>query len=146
MQSYGSKQLDASLLQMPLVGFLPPTDPRIRGTLRAIEEKLLIKDEFVLRYEIDKASTACLPVKAHFWSCSFWLVDNYVLQGRYDEAESCSNSCCRAAMTWDCWPKSLIHQLAGCWGTFHKPIVTSASSTARLTLGSRRGQRENVLS
>ena len=51
VQAYGSKRLDASLLLLPLVGFLPPNEPRMRGTLRAIEEKLLTQEEFVLRYE-----------------------------------------------------------------------------------------------
>jgi GH15 family glucan-1,4-alpha-glucosidase len=51
VQAYGSKRLDASLLQMPLVGFLSPDDPRMRGTIRAIEETLLVRGEFVLRYE-----------------------------------------------------------------------------------------------
>src|SRR6201981_909066 len=53
VQAYDSKRLDASLLLMPLVGFLPADDPRVRGTLAAIERKLLIRDEFVLRYETD---------------------------------------------------------------------------------------------
>ena len=63
VQAYGSKRLDASLLLIPLVGFLPPDDPRIRGTLRAIEEKLLIDAEFVLRYETDNSGTASRRVK-----------------------------------------------------------------------------------
>jgi GH15 family glucan-1,4-alpha-glucosidase len=88
VQSYGSKQLDASLLQMPLVGFLPPNDPRIRGTLRAIEEKLLIDGEFVLRYESQHGIDGLPAGEGAFLACSFWLVDNYVLQGRYDEAET----------------------------------------------------------
>jgi GH15 family glucan-1,4-alpha-glucosidase len=53
VQAYGSKRLDASLLLVPLVGFLPANDPRVLGALRAIENKLLIRDEFVLRYETD---------------------------------------------------------------------------------------------
>jgi GH15 family glucan-1,4-alpha-glucosidase len=86
VQAYGSKRLDASLLLIPLVGFLPPTDPRIRGTLRAIEERLLIEDEFVLRYETEDAGDGFREGEGAFLACSFWLVDNYVLQGRYEEA------------------------------------------------------------
>ena len=86
VQAYGSKRLDASLLLMPLVGFLPATDPRIRGTLRAIEERLLIEDEFVLRYETEEAHDGLPPGEGAFLACSFWLVDNYVLQGRYEDA------------------------------------------------------------
>jgi pentatricopeptide repeat protein len=86
VQAYRSKRLDASLLLIPLVGFLPPTDPRIRGTLRAIKERLLIEDEFVLRYEAEEAGDGLPAGEGAFFACSFWLVDNYVLQGRYEEA------------------------------------------------------------
>ena len=86
MQSYGSKRLDASLLLIPLVGFLPPSDPRVQGTLRAIEDKLLIDGEFVLRYENDNPGDGLPEGEGAFLACSFWLVDNYILQGRYSEA------------------------------------------------------------
>ncbi|MGA8626124.1 MAG: glycoside hydrolase family 15 protein, partial [Pseudolabrys sp.] len=86
VQAYGSKRLDASLLLIPLVGFLPATDPRVLGTLRAIEETLLIADEFVLRYEIEDAGDGLPAGEGAFLPCSFWLVDNYVLQGRNVEA------------------------------------------------------------
>jgi GH15 family glucan-1,4-alpha-glucosidase len=86
VQAYGSKRLDASLLLIPMVGFLPPEDPRIRGTLRAIEDRLLIEDEFVLRYETEHAGDGLPAGEGAFLACSFWLVDNYMLQGRYAEA------------------------------------------------------------
>jgi len=86
VQAYGSKRLDASLLLLPMVGFLPPEDPRVRGTLRAIEDRLLIEGEFVLRYEIEHAGDGLPAGEGAFLACSFWLVDNYVLQGRYEEA------------------------------------------------------------
>jgi GH15 family glucan-1,4-alpha-glucosidase len=86
VQAYGSKRLDASLLLLPIVGFLPATDPRIRGTLRAIEDKLLIDGEFVLRYQTDDVEDGLPAGEGAFLACSFWLVDNYVLQGRYAEA------------------------------------------------------------
>jgi GH15 family glucan-1,4-alpha-glucosidase len=86
VQAYDSKRLDASLLLMPLVGFLPPEDPRVRGTLRAIEERLLINGEFVLRYETENASDGLPGGEGAFLPCSFWLVGNYMLQGRYTEA------------------------------------------------------------
>jgi GH15 family glucan-1,4-alpha-glucosidase len=86
VQAYGSKRLDASLLLIPLVGFLPPTDPRIQGTLQAIERRLLVDGEFVLRYETDGAADG-LPVgEGAFLACSFWLVHNYILHGRYAAA------------------------------------------------------------
>jgi GH15 family glucan-1,4-alpha-glucosidase len=86
VQAYGSKRLDASLLLIPLVGFLPPSDPRIQGTLRAIENTLLFDNEFVLRYETDNSTDGLPPGEGAFLACSFWLVDNYVLQGRYEDA------------------------------------------------------------
>jgi GH15 family glucan-1,4-alpha-glucosidase len=86
VQAYGSKRIDASLLLIPLVGFLPATDPRVRGTLRAIEDKLLIDGEFALRYEIDNPTDGLPAGEGGFLACSFWLVDNYVLQGRVAEA------------------------------------------------------------
>jgi GH15 family glucan-1,4-alpha-glucosidase len=87
VQAYGVNRPDASLLLIPLVGFLPADDPRIKGTLRAIEERLLIDDEFVLRYEPDNSSDGLPPGEGAFLACSFWLVDNYILQGRYKDAQ-----------------------------------------------------------
>jgi GH15 family glucan-1,4-alpha-glucosidase len=86
VQAYGSKRVDASLLLIPLVGFLPASDPRIRGTVRAIENKLLVDDEFVLRYDTESPSDGLPPGEGAFLACSFWLVDNYILQERYAEA------------------------------------------------------------
>jgi GH15 family glucan-1,4-alpha-glucosidase len=88
VQAYGSKRLDASLLRIPVVGFLPPSDSRIRGTLHAVEERLLIDSEFVLRYESEQAIDGLPAGEGAFFACSFWLVDNYVLQGRYGEARN----------------------------------------------------------
>jgi GH15 family glucan-1,4-alpha-glucosidase len=88
VQAYDSKRIDASLLLIPLVGFLPPEDPRVRGTLRAIEERLLIGGEFVLRYETEHPTDGLPAGEGAFLACSFWLVDNYLLQDRYSEARS----------------------------------------------------------
>ncbi len=85
VQSYGSKLLDANLLLIPLVGFLPPSDPRIQGTIRAIE-KYLKHGDFVVRYQTDRADDGLPPGEGAFLACSFWLADNYVLQGRHDDA------------------------------------------------------------
>jgi GH15 family glucan-1,4-alpha-glucosidase len=86
VQAYGSKRLDASLLLLPLVGFLPPGDPRIKGTLQAIEDRLLIDNEFVFRYETENPGDGLPAGEGVFLACSFWLVDNYILQGRYADA------------------------------------------------------------
>jgi GH15 family glucan-1,4-alpha-glucosidase len=85
VQSFGSTALDASLLLIPIVGFLPATDARIRGTLSAIEQNL-VRDGFVLRYHTTTGTDGLPPGEGTFLACSFWLVDNYVLQGRIDEA------------------------------------------------------------
>jgi GH15 family glucan-1,4-alpha-glucosidase len=85
-QSYGSKELDASLLLLPLVGFLPATDPRIRGTIEAVERELL-HDGFVLRYRTGESAADGLPPgEGVFLPCSFWLCDCYELLGRHDDA------------------------------------------------------------
>ena len=85
VQSYGSKHLDASLLLLPLVGFLPPDDPRVRGTLQAIERRLLV-DGFVLRYDTAATDDGLPPGEGAFLACSFWLVDAYTAQERWQDA------------------------------------------------------------
>ena len=87
MQAYGSREVDASLLLMPLVGFLPPTDERVRGTVRCIEERLLV-DGFVYRYDSALTDDGLPPGEGAFLACTFWLVDNYLLQGRHAEARA----------------------------------------------------------
>jgi GH15 family glucan-1,4-alpha-glucosidase len=86
VQAYDSDQLDASLLRMPLVGFLPPDDPRVRSTLAAIERELLVDGTFVLRYRTRPEIDGLPPGEGAFLPCSFWLVNNWVLQDRYPEA------------------------------------------------------------
>jgi GH15 family glucan-1,4-alpha-glucosidase len=87
VQSYDSKQLDASLLLMPSVGFLPPDDPRVRGTLQAIERRLLV-DGFVTRYDTAASDDGLPPGEGVFLACSFWLVDAYILQQRWQDARA----------------------------------------------------------
>lgn len=88
VQSYGSKRLDASLLTIPLFGFLPPEDPRVRGTLEAVRRELLV-DGFVQRYRHDEDGESVdglPPGEGAFFLCSFWFVDNLVLLGELEEA------------------------------------------------------------
>jgi GH15 family glucan-1,4-alpha-glucosidase len=85
VQSYGSKHLDASLLLLPIVGFLPPQDPRIVGTVAAIERRL-IHHGLVRRYETESGVDGLPPGEGAFLACSFWLVDCYLLLGRKDDA------------------------------------------------------------
>jgi GH15 family glucan-1,4-alpha-glucosidase len=87
VQSYGSKQLDASLLMIPLVGFLPADDPRVIGTVAAIERHLLV-DGFVARYHTESAVDGLPPGEGAFLPCTFWYADNLALQGRFDEARA----------------------------------------------------------
>jgi len=87
VQSYGSTALDASLLLAPLVGFLPADDARMRGTVAAIERRLL-RDGLVLRYDTGDGRDGLPPGEGAFLACSFWLADNYLLQGRVDEARA----------------------------------------------------------
>jgi GH15 family glucan-1,4-alpha-glucosidase len=87
-QSYGSRELDASTLLIPLVGFLAPHDPRVQGTIEAIERELL-QDRFVLRYPTGPAGEPVdgLPGReGAFLACTFWLADNYALVGRPQDA------------------------------------------------------------
>ena len=88
-QSYGRPELDASLLLIPKVGFLPGDDPRVVGTVEAIERELLV-DGFVLRYRTDgdDAGDGLPPGEGAFLPCSYWLVDAYALQGRLEDAEA----------------------------------------------------------
>ena len=85
VRAYGKQEVDASLLLLPAVGFLPAKDPRIAGTVAQIE-KTLMKDGLVLRYDTSKSNDGLPPGEGMFLACSFWLVDAYVLLGRHDDA------------------------------------------------------------
>jgi GH15 family glucan-1,4-alpha-glucosidase len=85
VQSYESPHLDASLLLVPQVGFLPPDDPRVVGTIAAIERELLV-DGLVLRYSTQTGVDALPAGEGAFLPCSFWLADCYALTGRRQEA------------------------------------------------------------
>jgi GH15 family glucan-1,4-alpha-glucosidase len=90
VQSYGSKRLDASLLLIPQVGFLPADDPRVIATIEAVTNELTDEHGFVRRYLHDPDSTAAdglPPGEGAFLACSFWLVDALTMLGRWEEAE-----------------------------------------------------------
>jgi len=86
VQSYGSTALDASLLQIPLVGFLPASDPRVVATIEAIERELVV-DGFVMRYNLEKFDDGIAGDEATFLLCSFWLVDCLIMLGRRGDAQ-----------------------------------------------------------
>jgi GH15 family glucan-1,4-alpha-glucosidase len=87
VQAYDSLHLDASLLLIPQVGFLPPDDARVRGTIEAIERHLVV-DGLVLRYSTDTDVDALPAGEGAFLPCSFWLADSYVLTGRREDAKA----------------------------------------------------------
>jgi GH15 family glucan-1,4-alpha-glucosidase len=87
VESYGSQLLDASILLMPAVGFLPPDDPRVRGTLEAIE-KYMMRGGFVLRHDPREPVDQSQPIEGAFLACTLWLADAYVLAGDIDKAQA----------------------------------------------------------
>jgi GH15 family glucan-1,4-alpha-glucosidase len=86
-QAYNDPALDAGVLLMPALGFLPASDPRVQGTIRAIE-KTLLRDGFVLRYKPEHTNDGLAGSEGAFLACSFWLVDAYAYSGRTQEAEA----------------------------------------------------------
>ncbi|WOI55818.1 glycoside hydrolase family 15 protein [Palleronia sp. LCG004] len=88
VQSYDSTSLDASLLFIPLVGFLPADDPRVVSTVAAIERSLMVGDTYLRRYDTKTSDDGLEGSEGMFLACSFWLADVYVLQGRRDDARA----------------------------------------------------------
>ena len=86
VKSYGSRMLDASILLLPSVGFLPPSDPRVCGTLAAIEQHMM-RDGFVLRHDPRETLGEQQPIEGAFLACSLWLADAWVLSGDIDKAQ-----------------------------------------------------------
>ena len=86
VQYYGGEGVDAALLLIPQVGFLAPEDPRVHGTVAAIERELMI-DDLVLRYRTEENVDGLPPGEGAFLACTFWLADAYAMLGRYDDAE-----------------------------------------------------------
>ncbi|MDQ8032223.1 glucoamylase [Bordetella genomosp. 1] len=87
VQYYGGDGLDASLLLIPQVGFLPPDDPRVQGTVAAIEGELL-QGGLLRRYSMAKTDDGLAGEEGAFLACSFWLADAYAMQGRLDDANA----------------------------------------------------------
>ena len=85
MQAYGSEELDASLLLMPLVGFLPGSDRRVQNTVEAIRRELM-RDGLVMRYNTSKSPDGLPPGEGVFLACSFWMVSSLKAVGREPEA------------------------------------------------------------
>jgi GH15 family glucan-1,4-alpha-glucosidase len=141
-QSYGSPALDASLLMIPRVGFLPATDPRVRGTIKAIERELT-EDGFVRRYKTTESDDGLPGGEALFLACSFWLVDALHLAGRQREAtelfERLLDLRNDVGLLSEEWDPVTGRQLGNTPQAFsHFPLVTSG-----LQLHAGRGHRSN---
>jgi GH15 family glucan-1,4-alpha-glucosidase len=96
VEAYGSKMLDASILLLPEVGFLPVHDPRVQGTLQAVERHL-VRDGFVLRHDPRETAPELQPVEGAFLACSLWLADAYVLAGEIGKATELFDRVCGVA-------------------------------------------------
>ena len=94
VQSFGSKELDASLLLLPTVGFLPAMDPRIRSTIEAVERRLFV-DGYLLRYDTATSDDGLPEGEGAFLACSFWLADAYVLIGKVDSSNQAGGTTIR---------------------------------------------------
>jgi GH15 family glucan-1,4-alpha-glucosidase len=145
VQSYGSKELDASLLLIALVGFLAADDPRVAGTVRAIERALL-QDGFVLRYETRSVDDGLPPGEGAFIACSFWLADNYVLLGRYAEAEQMFNKLLDLRNDVGLLSEEYYPQKKLLVGNFPQAFSHVALVSTALNLSHRRGPVEQRLS
>ncbi|MEU5014815.1 glycoside hydrolase family 15 protein [Streptomyces sp. NPDC021749] len=134
-QSYGSQELDASLLLIPQVGFLPPDDKRVIGTIEAIQRELTTEDGFVLRYPT--AGQGELGVdglegeEGAFLACSFWLADDLAMIGRVDEARklfekllSLRNDLGLLAEEWDPKAKRQVGNFPQAFS--HVPLIDTA--------------------
>ncbi|MEU4028656.1 glycoside hydrolase family 15 protein [Streptomyces anulatus] len=133
-QSYGSKELDASLLLIPQMGFLPPDDKRVIGTIEAIQRELSTEDGFILRYptEGEEAGVDGLAGdEGAFLACSFWMADDLAMIGRVDEARqlfekllSLRNDLGLLAEEWD---SNLQRQVGNFPQAFsHVPLIDTA--------------------
>jgi len=116
VQFYGSPLLDASLLMMPLVGFLPVSDPRVRGTIEAIERHLA-RDGFVSRYQTTPEVDGLPSGEASFLLCSFWLVDASSSSAVTTTRHGCSTGCCPSATTSVSSPRGTTRTNGGSPGT-----------------------------
>jgi GH15 family glucan-1,4-alpha-glucosidase len=137
VRSYGSKQLDASLLLLPVIGFLPPEDPRIRATVEAVE-RTLVTDGLVRRYNTDAADDGLPAGEGAFLACSFWLVDAYLMLGRREDAErlferllSLRNDVGLLSEEYDPYANRLIGNFPQAFS--HLALVNSATNLAHST-------------
>jgi len=149
-QFYGSKELDAALLYMPLVGFLPATDPRVAGTVATIERELA-DDGFILRYTTaEDGSVDGLPAgEGAFLACTFWLADNYALAGRVEEAKELFERLLSLRNDVGLLAEEFDPRLGRMTGNFpqafsHVPLVNSARTLTDALRGMPRSRTERA--
>ena len=145
VQAYGASNLDASTLLLPIIGFIEPNDPRALGTVEAIERRLVDRG-FVRRYDPEAAEDGLTGEEGAFLPCSFWLVDNYLLQGRKDEAHelferliATSNDLGLMSEEYDPGARAMLGNFPQAWS--HVALVDSAAN-----LSERKGPAEDRLS
>ena len=124
VRSYGSRNLDASLLLLPTVGFLPPSDPGVRGTIDAIERNLLV-DGLVRRYDTAESKDGLPSDEGVFLACSFWLVDAYVLLDRKDDARRLFERLLAICNDVDLPSEEYDPEPAICWAIFRRRCLIS---------------------
>ena len=147
-QYYGSRELDAALLNIPLVGFLPGSDARVRGTVAAVEKELL-SDGFVRRYTTTEDVDGLPPGEGAFLACTFWLADNYAAVGRLDDAVtlferllSLRNDVGLLAEEWDPVAKRMTGNFPQAFS--HVPLVYTARNLSHALEGQARHGRSGV--
>jgi GH15 family glucan-1,4-alpha-glucosidase len=136
-QAFGSTELDASLLLVPTVGFLPPSDPRVQSTIAAIERELLV-DGVVLRYNTQSGADGLPPGEGAFLACTLWLADAYVLLGRHADAHalfehvvSLANDVGLLAEEYDPRARRLVGNFPQAFS--HIAVINTAHNLARAT-------------
>ena len=145
-QYYGSEELDAAMLMVPMVGFLPPDDERVAGTVAAVERHLM-KDGFVQRYtqHPDTDVDGLPPGEGAFLACTFWLADNYALMGRQSRRrERRSPGCWRCATTSGLLSEEYDTDTGRLVGNFpqafsHVPLIDTARTLSRAVRRAHRG-------
>jgi len=147
VQSYGSKNLDASLLLIPTTGFLPATDPRVRGTIEAVERHLFV-DGFVRRYDTHATDDGLPAGEGAFLACSFWLVDALLLSGRADDARQLferllglRNDVGLLAEEYDCGSKRLVGNFPQAFS--HIALINSAHNLGHMAKPAEQRSRRN---
>lgn len=145
VRSYEARELDASILLLPIIGFIDAKDPRAVGTTKAIEEELM-KDGLVLRYDTRRSPDGLPPGEGAFLACSFWLVDNYHLQGRSEDAHALFKKLLGLANDLGLLSEQYGHAEGMMLGNFPQALSHLALVNSAYNLSKGRGPAEERLS